>query len=62
MAKRNLSQDPTAAVRAAAQRVEGLMPRFVQVIPHEFALAVAQLTTATMIEQEQRARRAAQPP
>eukprot|EP00975_Prorocentrum_lima_P042269 8882025-Prorocentrum_lima.AAC.1 len=62
MARRNLSQDPTAAVRVAAQRVESLMPQYVEVIPHEFALAVTQLARAAMTEQEQRAMRAAHPP
>eukprot|EP00975_Prorocentrum_lima_P065341 12902913-Prorocentrum_lima.AAC.1 len=62
MASRNLSQDPTAAVRVAAQRVEGLMPQYVEVIPHHFALAVTQLVRAAIAEQEQRAERAAQPP
>eukprot|EP00975_Prorocentrum_lima_P058073 12180360-Prorocentrum_lima.AAC.1 len=62
MAGRNLSQDPEAAVRVATQRLDNMMNQYIDIVPQQLSLAMAQMLDAVRADQEQRHIRATLPP
>eukprot|EP00975_Prorocentrum_lima_P016574 3515908-Prorocentrum_lima.AAC.1 len=62
MANRNLSQDPEAAFRVATQRLDNMMNQYIDIVPQQLSLAMAQVLDSVLNEQEQRHIRATQPP